>query len=221
MLGKPSHRLRKRLEENGRTANATVIEIASRGMTVTTGNEQIVANTKVVLKTKLSVQPDGEPAFEVEQRFRYSQFAIPSVGSVLPVIYDPDDHDKIMLDESPTSVMTAGMAQAGITPDTQNLIAQLQQAKADGASREAMADMARQWGQAHGATVIDGNTLAGMQAQAMQAMQGMQGMQGFAAPAAPSAESTADQLEKLADLRDRGVLTEAEFQAQKAKILSG
>lgn len=32
--------------------------------------------------------------------------------------------------------------------------------------------------------------------------------------------SASDQLVKLADLRDRGVLTEAEFQAEKAKILA-
>jgi hypothetical protein len=31
--------------------------------------------------------------------------------------------------------------------------------------------------------------------------------------------STADDLAKLADLKDKGVLTDAEFQAQKAKIL--
>jgi Short C-terminal domain len=29
----------------------------------------------------------------------------------------------------------------------------------------------------------------------------------------------ADQLTKLADLRDRGILTETEFQAQKARLL--
>ena len=39
-------------------------------------------------------------------------------------------------------------------------------------------------------------------------------------PAAPpAAPSTVTELERLADLRARGVLTEAEFQAQKAKIL--
>jgi Short C-terminal domain len=32
--------------------------------------------------------------------------------------------------------------------------------------------------------------------------------------------SSADELTKLADLRDRGVITEAEFQQGKAKILS-
>jgi len=31
---------------------------------------------------------------------------------------------------------------------------------------------------------------------------------------------TADELAKLADLRDKGVITEAEFQAQKAKLLT-
>jgi len=30
---------------------------------------------------------------------------------------------------------------------------------------------------------------------------------------------TADQLHKLADLKDKGVLTDAEFEAQKAKLL--
>ena len=32
--------------------------------------------------------------------------------------------------------------------------------------------------------------------------------------------STADQLSKLADLKSQGVLTDAEFEAQKAKILA-
>ena len=38
--------------------------------------------------------------------------------------------------------------------------------------------------------------------------------------AATSGGSSADQLAKLADLKDRGVITEAEFTAQKAKILA-
>ena len=36
----------------------------------------------------------------------------------------------------------------------------------------------------------------------------------------PAASSAADKLAKLADLRDRGVLSEAEFEAQTAKLLS-
>ena len=36
----------------------------------------------------------------------------------------------------------------------------------------------------------------------------------------PRATDTADQLSKLADLKSQGVLTDAEFEAQKAKILA-
>ncbi|HZD18143.1 MAG TPA: PH domain-containing protein [Actinomycetota bacterium] len=37
----------------------------------------------------------------------------------------------------------------------------------------------------------------------------------------PSAPSVASELERLAELRDKGVLTEAEFQEQKKKVLGG
>lgn len=40
-----------------------------------------------------------------------------------------------------------------------------------------------------------------------------------AAPSAPSTEVMLDQLARLGDLRAAGVLTEAEFEAQKARIL--
>jgi membrane protein implicated in regulation of membrane protease activity len=37
---------------------------------------------------------------------------------------------------------------------------------------------------------------------------------------AATSDTTADQLAKLADLRDRGVITAAEFESQKAKLLA-
>ena len=42
-----------------------------------------------------------------------------------------------------------------------------------------------------------------------------------AAPAAPAADDQLEQLQKLGELKASGVLTEAEFEAQKAKILAG
>ena len=39
-------------------------------------------------------------------------------------------------------------------------------------------------------------------------------------PAAPSTDDMLEQLQKLGELKEAGVLTEAEFQAQKAKILT-
>lgn len=42
-----------------------------------------------------------------------------------------------------------------------------------------------------------------------------------AAPAAPSMEDKLAQLKELASLKDAGVLSDAEFEAQKQKILGG
>jgi membrane protease subunit (stomatin/prohibitin family) len=40
-------------------------------------------------------------------------------------------------------------------------------------------------------------------------------------PAAPAQDDTLDRLKELGELKASGVLTEAEFEAQKAKILAG
>ena len=184
MLGKPSKRLKKKLEEKGTRAPATVVDIAEKGMAVTSGPEGIVANTEVVLKTRLKVQPEGEPEFEVTERFRYPQLAIPSAGSVLPVIFDPEDHDKIMIDWSPEGQQEAALSAAGIDPG------QLGQ----------LMEQAQQW-----------------QAQGMQGGAGQ--MPAMAAPAAQPKSDPVEQLERLAKLKEQGALTEAEFEAEKAKIL--
>jgi hypothetical protein len=42
-----------------------------------------------------------------------------------------------------------------------------------------------------------------------------------AAPAAASSDDLIEQLQKLGELRDQGILTDAEFAAQKAKLLGG
>jgi hypothetical protein len=55
---------------------------------------------------------------------------------------------------------------------------------------------------------------------AQQAAAADQAMRAYVRDAAGSSSSgTAAELEKLASLKDRGVLTESEFQAQKAKLL--
>jgi membrane protease subunit (stomatin/prohibitin family) len=58
--------------------------------------------------------------------------------------------------------------------------------------------------------MIGGQSLADMQAQAAQAAAGAQ---------AAAAPDPTDKLTKLADLHDRGVLSDEEFATQKAKIL--
>ncbi|MGZ5333574.1 MAG: SHOCT domain-containing protein [Solirubrobacterales bacterium] len=180
MLGKPSRRTRKRLEEAGKKANATVVEVAEKGMSVTKGTEGVIGNTELALKTTLKVQPEGEPEFEVKTTFRYPQLSVPAAGQALAVIYDPEDHDKIMLDDSPEAQQSAALAGAGID-----------------------------------AGAI-GDAVANAQKMQQQAMQGGGAGMTFGAPAA--ADPVA-QLEKLQALKEKGALSDSEFEAQKAKIL--
>jgi DNA-binding protein YbaB len=191
MLGKPSKKLKKELQETGKRANATIVEIAEKGMAVTRGAEGVVANTEIALKTHLRVQPDDEPEFEVKKRFSFPQMAVPGAGQTVPVLYDPQDHDKIIVDYTPEAQEGAAFAAAGIDP---NQISQLM-------------EQAQQ-----------------MQAQAGQMQGGMPGMGQMPgmtppAPAQPQADPV-EQLEKLAKLKESGALTDAEFEAEKAKILS-
>jgi hypothetical protein len=55
---------------------------------------------------------------------------------------------------------------------------------------------------------------------AVQADQQKQAFDAYVKQAAGSDTSAADQLAKLADLKQQGVITDAEFEAQKAKILA-
>jgi Short C-terminal domain len=195
MLGKPSRRTRKKLEAHGRIASAVVLEISDRGMAVTNGSDGIVANTEVLHKTRLRVEPEGEPAFEVHQRFRFPQLAVPGVGSRVSVRYDPDDHDDIMIDNSEAAVLASMSTQTGL--DLGGLMSTIRHTKADQpGDRQAMQ-------------------------QALLAKLG-QGAAGFGSPAAtpsPGADSIL-QLQRLAELHTTGALTDAEFSAAKARILA-
>jgi Short C-terminal domain len=189
MLGKPSKRLKKQLEENGKRANATVVEIAEKGMAVTRGAEGVIGNTELALKTHLRVQPDDEPEFEVKKRFSFPQLAVPSAGQTVPVIYDPNDHDKIIVDYSPEAQQNAAFQAAGVDP---NQIGQLM---------EQAQQLRAQAGQVQGMSPGVGQ---------------MPGM----APQAPAGQpDPVSQLEKLAKLKESGALTDAEFEAEKQKIL--
>jgi hypothetical protein len=207
MFGKLSRRARKKLEEHGRRAPAVVVEIADSGMSISSG--QLVSGTELVLKTKLRVQPSDEPEFEVEQRFRYPQLSIPSVGTRLGVIYDPSDHDKIMIDRSAGGTMmqftdVTALQGTGL----ESLANTVQQAEAQTNDPQ---ELARILQQQLGAPVsVDQQGSSGVTFGAPTG--------GFGASASPD-EDPVDKLAKLAELKEKGLLTDAEFEAQKARIL--
>lgn len=196
MLGRPGRRDRKRLEEHGIRAPATVLEIAERGMAITHGSEAIVSNTELVLKCTLRVEPPGQPVFDVETKLRFPQLAVPSAGSTIAVIYDPEDPGTLMLDDSPAAAMSAAMSH--LRPDQIASIEAAHEMATAGASPEAIR-----------ARVDEIRAAAGQPpAQVL----------GGEPAAAPDPVA---QLTQLAALRDRGVLTEEEFAVAKARVLGG
>jgi hypothetical protein len=55
----------------------------------------------------------------------------------------------------------------------------------------------------------------------LQDLEARQSTETPAEPAGPTGDEAIEQLKQLAQLKDSGVLTEAEFEVQKAKILQG
>src|SRR3954452_1163255 len=92
--------LERRLRKSGRRAFATVLDSERTHYTETHGNEAVVSNTTVLWKLQLQVAPDGEPAFEAEADVLLPQTWSPSSGTRFPVLYDPDDHAKLVIDRS-------------------------------------------------------------------------------------------------------------------------
>lgn len=196
MLGKPSRRVRKKLEEHGVHAFAEVLEVSRRGMTVTHGNDEIVANTEVVLKLRLRVDPTAEASFELSTRLRFSQFALPAVGQRLAVLFDPDDHESLMLDPAALGGTTLMSGNGnGNALDLGAVLSSVRTAKAGAnGDRHAMAELLREQ--------------LGASALVVEAA---------GAPGPP--EDPISLLSKLSDLRDKGVLSDEEFEAQKRRIL--
>jgi hypothetical protein len=204
MLGKPSFLRRKRLEQHGVHAQAVVLEIGQRGVTVTTGNQRAVSSTEVVRRIKLRVEPEGAAPFEVKTHLRFGQFSTPPVGLPIRVIFDPDHHDHLMLDhadsaESPFSSGGLDIANGEGLGGALSALQALQRAQADSpGDPQALSEAASaQFGG-------QGTALVGGRAQT---------------PVAAGDDDPVDQLTKLAALRDRGVVSDEEFEDQKARIL--
>jgi hypothetical protein len=216
MLGKLSRRTRKKLEEHGKRAPAVVLDIAERGMSVTSGPAGLVSSTEVALKTKLRVEPDDELPFEVEERFRYPQLAIPSVGSRVAVLYDPSDHDKIMIDRSAAGAAIQFGGAAGMDgTDLQSLVSKVKDAQSQTQDPQELARILQE--QLGTNVTVQQQDSSGVTFGAPGTGFGTPDS-AFGTPAAPS-EDPVDKLTKLAELREKGMLTESEFESQKARIL--
>ncbi len=196
-------KLTKELQDGGGTvAWATVLDSTVQWRSSSSSALQANASMTDHAKVRLSVQPDGEQPFEVTFHQGFPG-AVPLAGWQCKVIFDPNDHSKIAVLEDqvfpPGIDHEAAERTAATRRDMRNAMRSgnmaeyIQQVKAQAAS-----------GAFPGVVMVDGQIVSGSAAPQ---------------PAAPQT-TVADQLTKLADLRDRGALTDAEFATEKAKLLA-
>ena len=201
MLGQPSRKKRKHLLENGVRATAVVLK-RSRRVAVTSGPENVVGSTELDFRLKLRVEPEGQEPFEVGCRMRFPQLSAPEEGARIPVIFDPEDRDEIMWDDTPAGIGTiTGNAAVG----------ELLEMAAGGADEQALVDAAMQMFPGAATTGPDGRTVINLREQA----------QPPGAGAAASGDPQVADLERLAALHASGALNDEEFAAAKARLLGG
>lgn len=197
---------RRDLSKVGIRAYAEVLAAEQSAFSVTVGNPNLVGNTEIRWKLHLRVTPDAEPPFEASVAALLPQLTRPRPGMRLPVLYDPKDHGRVEIDHQPAAAAEVAVdAVTAARPDLAGA-AVMGMPMAD-VLRQAVADPAafREEMMRRGAE---------MQQQALGAAQAAQA-------AAQAQQDPIDRLERLAALKDRGLLTDDEFEQQKRKILGG
>jgi hypothetical protein len=198
--------LRHELERSGTTAEATVLEIKPGLYHDYTRRREggkpfdVVSGVLRSWYLTLRVQPDSEPEFEVDGHEFISLNDDTWLGAIVPVIFDPADHSRIVLDERYDALAAAARRNEPNLP--KDLPAwRIQQ----------------EWSLAHGAEM---NERLGALADAA----GQIGRVGAAGgpPGATGSNVSADpatELEQLAELHARGALTDEQFATARTRVL--
>jgi hypothetical protein len=126
--------LERRLKKHGARATAEVLTARETHTAITGGNPQLVGSTQVEWKLSVRMQPADGPTFDVDVDGLFSQMGGPTVGSRVPVLYDPADHTKVVVDASVDGQVDAEaariagrMAKAGRTADAGQIAAAMRQ----------------------------------------------------------------------------------------------
>jgi Short C-terminal domain len=160
VFGIGSRRLERKLRRHGTAAMATVLSTRRAMSGLYKSDDPFYQSpptqaTPDLWAMTVRVQPDGAPAFDANIEAWLWQQERPWLNTVVPVLYDPSDHRKVVLDRS---------------------------AEAQKAAQQATFAMRDRW-------------------------------------LAEQARNPVDRLTDLMNLRDRGVLTAAEYEEQKRRLL--
>ncbi len=95
--------LEKQLRQHGRTAPAEILSIKTEGsggshnpVTAWRADDDDLTTSWFLCRLDLRVTPADEPAFEVTVHTRLNTLKFR--GDAVPVLYDPDDHAKVVVD---------------------------------------------------------------------------------------------------------------------------
>jgi Short C-terminal domain len=206
----------KKLVAKGRKAPAEVTA-AKQGHVTSVAQDGAMGTTNWTVT--VMVQPEHEPAFEATVHRRMTLGNEMLIGSKMFVLYDPDDHSKVMEERGEDGVLDQMASQLSGKPgrgSTADIAAALAEVTKDPKGYDKAALIRAIGGDATGVTQdtkvvnLSGDPHLGW------------------APGDPAAVAPAGaidpndpvaKLTQLADLRDRGVLSSDEFEAQKARIL--
>ena len=229
-------KLYKHLGQHGVRAPATVVDIAKHGVNHHSEGWdplEMLADEAfgrapnsaeyAVRRTQLRVRPTNEPEFEVEGKMRWGDYGtyVPKAGDEIEVLYDPNDHEKIVL-APPTAEQEAirtaealskakigfqvggGGAKAGSAkpPTEEELEQRVQSMDQSMDQAQGMMKMAEQF--------MSGQVSPGQ----------MPGSQPDAASTGSAdSDDTVAKLERLQSLKESGALSRADFEAEKKKLL--
>jgi hypothetical protein len=216
-------RLEKKLREgDGKTATAEVTATKKGIVAISSGGDtaQLAASAHVNWKVTLQIAPDDGAPFQVTVTEPYPELgAGPSVGDKIGVLYDPNDHSKVAIDHSSEGEATNVLS--NIPDRTQAAMAQIGGESAHDMMKEAIDNPAEFRARMQERTQqMAADAVASARAGLPQYTTNWMQAAGAGAGAAPAAApDPADELTKLANLKDRGAITEAEFEAQKKKLL--
>ena len=246
--------LERSLRKKGRRAFATILSAQRTHLLNTVGDPSVVSNTTRMWKLVLRVEPERETPFEVKVEAWFGQEEDPRGIERWPVLYDPNDHNKVIIDDSNEGMQAVVDAKVKERTDStvatmrsrgQNELARRYQEVFDdglttkwsndpielreqirerrekikeimaGQTEEDQLNMIRDNAASFGANA------AAQEQQVMKALGPSLIVNGqpLAPVAGSGATSVPDALTKLANLRDRGVLTDEEFETQKMKLL--
>jgi hypothetical protein len=104
-MSKKWKKMAEHLEANGKRAPATVVKVSHYGTETGGGGFGVLdlvglgsTNEEwTTHKTRLRVRPDDEPEFEVETKMTYAKYTVPDAEEEIEVLYDPADHENIMV----------------------------------------------------------------------------------------------------------------------------